>query len=197
MSRMPSWGLITAAAAPVLLVAGWALAARLQPEGFDSTTQTISALAGADATRPWVMTTALVGVGFSQIGTAVAIRPVARAGRILFGAGGVCTLLVAANPLPTAGQSAPVHAVVAAGSFAALAAWPLLSWQGRTSSAWALRPTVAIAAGSALAMATGWFFAAVVTDAPKVGLAERGAAVALNLWPLAAAASIWKAQRRG
>ncbi len=192
---MPSWGLITAAAAPVLLVAGWTIAARLQAEGFDSTTQTISALAATDATDRWVMTTALLGVGVSQIGTAIALRPAARAGRVLLGLGGVCTLLVAANPLPPAGQSAAVHGVVAAGSFAALAAWPLASWQRGSSTAWALRPAVAITAGTVLVLATGWFFASVVSEAKKVGLAERSAAVVLNLWPLAATASIWRSQR--
>lgn len=193
---MPKWGLISAAAAPILLVAGWTIAARLQPEGFDATTQTISALAGADAKNRWVMSTALLAVGASQIGTAVALRPVAPAGRVLLGTGGVFTLLVALNPLPTAGQAAPVHGVVAAGSFAALAVWPLLSWQRGPSTAWALRPAVAVAAGSVLVIATGWFFASVVADAHRVGLAERSAAVVLNLWPLAAAASIWKLQRR-
>ena len=192
---MPAWGLITAAAAPILLVAGWTMAARLQPDGFDSTTQTISALAATDASGRWVMTTALLGVGVSQIGTAVALRPAARTGRILLGSGGVFTLLVALNPLPPAGQPASVHGVVAAGSFAALAAWPLFSWQ-RAPSAWALRPAVAMTAGAVLVLATGWFFASVVTDAQRIGLAERSAAVVLNLWPLAAAGSAWRAQQR-
>lgn len=194
---MPNWGLITAAAAPILLVAGWTLAARLQPEGFDSTTQTISALAGADAADPWVMTTALIGVGLSQVGTAVALKPVARAGRLLLGTGGVFTLLVAMNPLPPAGESTTVHGVVAAGSFAALAAWPLLSWQRGAAAPWALRPAIAVTAGSVLVLATGCFFASVLTDAQRVGLAERSAALVLNLWPLAAAVSIWRFQRRG
>lgn len=193
---MPTWGLITAAAAPILLVAGWTIAARAQPGDFDSTTQTISALAGADATHPWVMTSALVAVGVSQIGTAIALRPVPRAGRIVLAAGGVFTLLVAANPLPPAGQSAPVHGIVAAGSFAALAIWPLASWTRGTVSPWTLRPAVALTAGTALVMATGWFFASVLTDAQKVGLAERSAAVVLNLWPLAVATSVWRVQRR-
>ncbi|MDO8732810.1 MAG: DUF998 domain-containing protein [Actinomycetota bacterium] len=196
MQFMPRWGLLTAAAAPILLVAGWTIAARLQTNGFDSTTQTISALAGADATDGWLMTTALAGVGVSQIGTALALKPAARAGRVVLGTGGVFTLLVAMSPLPTAGQAAPLHGVVAAGSFAALAAWPLLSWQRGASTPWALRPAVAMTAGSVLVVATGWFFASVVSDAPKVGLAERSAAVVLNLWPLAAAASIWRFQRR-
>ena len=193
---MPTWGLLTAAAAPLLLVAGWTIAARLQPGDFDSTTQTISALAGADATDAWVMTSALVGVGISQIATAVAFGPATRACRILLGTGGVFTLLVAMNPLPHIGEPATVHGVVAAGSFAALAIWPLLSWQRGASTPWALRPTVALSAGSVLVVATGLFFASVLTDAQRVGLTERGAALALNLWPLAAAASIWRVQRR-
>ena len=41
---MPWWGVATAAAAPILLVAGWTIAARLQPGGFDSVARTISDL---------------------------------------------------------------------------------------------------------------------------------------------------------
>jgi hypothetical protein len=42
----PWWGVLSSAAAPTLLIGGWTLAAAQQDTGFDSLTQTISALAG-------------------------------------------------------------------------------------------------------------------------------------------------------
>jgi hypothetical membrane protein len=186
---MPLWGVVTAAAAPILLVAGWTIAARLQPGGFDPVTETISDLAGADASHRWVMTAAILGTGACQVATAVALRPAALPGRLVFAAGGVCTILVGLSPLPSAGQAAPVHAVVAAGSFAALAAWPLVSWRQGESVPWGLRRGVALSAGCGLVAVTAWFFRDAVLGTGTVGLSERAAAVLLNLWPLAVAVS--------
>ena len=42
---VPWWGLVSSAAAPVLLVGGWTLAAGLQPGSFDAVAGTISSLA--------------------------------------------------------------------------------------------------------------------------------------------------------
>ena len=193
---MPLWGVVTAAAAPILLVAGWTIAARLQPGSFDPVTETISDLAGADASHRWVMTTAILGTGVCQIATAVALRPAAVPGRLILAAGGVCTILVALNPLPPAGQAATVHAVVAAGSFAALAAWPLTSWRRGESVPWGLRRGVAVSAGCGLVAVTAWFFREVVAEAATVGFSERADAVLLNLWPLAVAVSAWRLSAR-
>lgn len=189
---MPVWGVVTAASAPILLVAGWTIAARLQPGGFDAVTETISDLAGADASQRWVMTTAILGTGACQVATAVALRPAALPGRLVFAAGGVCTILVGLNPLPTAGQAATVHAVAAAGSFAALATWPLASWRRGESVPRGLRRGVALSAGCGLVAVTAWFFRDAVAEGATVGLSERAAAVLLNLWPLAVALSVWR-----
>jgi len=190
------WGVVTAAAAPILLVAGWTIAARLQPGGFDPVTETISDLAGADASHGWVMTTAILGTGVCQIATAVALRPAALAGRLAFAAGGLCTVLVGLSPLPPAGQTSNVHAVVAAGSFAALATWPFVNWRRGESVPWGLRRGVAVSAGCGLVAVTAWFFRDVVAEATTVGLSERADAALLNLWPLAVAVSAWRLSAR-
>ena len=39
MTTVPRWGVLSSVAAPVLLIGGWTLAARLQPGGFDSVTE--------------------------------------------------------------------------------------------------------------------------------------------------------------
>ena len=192
---MLGWGVVTAAAAPILLVTGWTIAARLQPEGFDSVTQTISALAAEDASHRWVMTTAILGTGVAQIATAVALRPAERRGRVLLAAGGVCTLLVGLFPLPAGDGESTAHAIAAAGSFGLLAVWPLLSWQRGSGVPWGVRRGVAITAGCGLAIATGLFFRDAVAGGANIGLTERAAAVLLNVWPVAVTVSAVAATR--
>jgi hypothetical membrane protein len=203
MRTVPGWGLVTSTAAPVLLIGGWTLAARLQPGNFDQVRDTISALAADDAGHRWVMSAALVGVGAAHIGTALALRPAAPAGRWLLAIGGLATVLVATYPLPADGP-APEHAIAAGVAFVSLAAWPAISWRRdkpETSSSTSgpestsgpdvaapipFRPVVALAAGGALLAGLGWFFAELVHDTGRVGLSERVAAGSQALWPLTA-----------
>ncbi|RQX16570.1 DUF998 domain-containing protein, partial [Micromonospora chalcea] len=55
MRAVPSWAVVTAAAAPALLVAGWTVAGARQGPGYDPVRDTISELAGEGATDPWLM----------------------------------------------------------------------------------------------------------------------------------------------
>jgi hypothetical protein len=200
-SRVPGWALVSAAAAPALLVGGWTLAAVRQPPAYDATRDTISALAGHDATDPWLMTSALAGLGVCHVVTAAGLRPAGRTGRALLATGGVATVLVAASPLPPDGTSA-AHTAAAALAFGALAVWPLGSppQRGRSSDEgtddgsttdggvrvpWPLRRPVAATAAALLTGLVGWFGVALVADTARAGLAERVAAGAQALWPLA------------
>ncbi|GLY03835.1 membrane protein [Actinoplanes sp. NBRC 101535] len=179
---MPWWAVLSSASAPVLLIGGWEVAARRQPAGFDSTVDTISALAALDATDRWLMTAALVGVGIAHVVTALGLSRAAPAGRIVLGLGGVATMLVAAFPLaPDASTTA--HMTVATAAFVALAVWPALAWRRGPGPA-ALRPAVSSAAALVLLGLIGWF-AVTLTTGDHVGLAERVAAGAQSLWPLA------------
>jgi len=185
VTRVPTWGVVSSAAAPVLLVGGWTLAARLQPHGFDAVTGTISDLAARGASDRWVMTLALAGTGACQIATSLALSPARPAGRWLLACGGLCTLLVATNPLPAPHGHSAVHTAVAAGAFAALAVWPLASWRRSGAAPWGLRPRVAVSAGGGLVLLTGWFFSQALGDGARVGLVERVAAAAQTVWPCA------------
>ncbi|MDP9406548.1 MAG: DUF998 domain-containing protein, partial [Actinomycetota bacterium] len=80
-AQVPWWGVVSAAAAPVLLVGGWTVAAARQVPAVDPTVVTISALAARGATDRWLMTAALAGVGACHAVTALALRPAALAGR--------------------------------------------------------------------------------------------------------------------
>lgn len=177
---VPWWAVLSSAGAPVLLIGGWQLAAARQPGGFDPVNQTISALAARGATDPWIMTTALVGVGVCHTITAAGLASAAVPGRVLLGAGGVSTVVLAAFPLSVTGDS-PVHVAAAAVAFGTLSIWPALAWRRRTPG----RSSSHLAAAGLLAL-LGWFGIEYLSEGPRIGLSERVLAGAQVLWPLAA-----------
>jgi len=188
-----------------LLIGGWTWAAARQEIGFDSLTQTISALAALDATDRWVMTASLTGVGLAHITTALALRAAALPGRLVLAAGGVATVLVAALPLPSVlGEfgSTP-HAVVAGISFGALAVWPALAMRtgravaGQRRIPWGLRRNVAVGASALLLGGVGWFVSDLGQEMSWVGLSERVAAGAQAVWPLVVVLSTRRGQPPG
>jgi hypothetical protein len=91
---VPWWGVVSSAAAPVLLVGGWTVAARLQPLSFN-----------AVAADRWVMMLVLLTVGVCDVATGLALRPAATPGRLILIAGGIAGVLVAANPEPAGSGS--------------------------------------------------------------------------------------------
>jgi hypothetical membrane protein len=192
MQRVPTWGLAASAAAPLLLVGGWTLAARLQHAGFDSTRESISALAGADASARWVMTVAILGAGICQVAIGIGLRPAAPAGRWLITTAGVCTWLVALNPLPTVPHRSPTHALFATVSFVGLAVWPLVGWRSGAQVSWGLRRPVATVASCALIALTLWFFGESLASGLQLGLAERLAAAAQNTWLFVVTLLAWR-----
>jgi hypothetical membrane protein len=177
---------VSAAAAPVLLVGGWTLAARLQPGSFDPVADTISALAAVGAADRWVMTLALAAVGACYVITGLALRPAAPSGRLLLMLGGVATALVAVFPETAgAGGSFP-HTFWATVGFVALAAWPLAArGRGPRRPDW-LRPGIGAGAAGVLLGLLVWFGAELIGGGQQVGLAERVLAGAEAVWPLAA-----------
>ena len=182
--EVPWWGVVSAAAAPVLLIGGWTVAAGLQPGTFNAVASTISALAARGATDRWVMTLALAGTGTCYVLTGLALRPAAMPGRLILIAGGLATVLVAANPQPGGGGSSPAHTFWAAAGFIALTAWPLAAARRALPAPAALRPAGSASATGALAGLLLWFGAELITAGQHVGLAERVLAGAQAAWPL-------------
>jgi hypothetical membrane protein len=178
---VPWWAVASAATAPVLLVGGWTLAQALQPPGYDPVRDTLSALAARGATDRWVMTSALAGLGLCHVVTAVGLRPARRAGRLVLAGGGLATVMVAAFPQPVKGNSV-AHTVAATVAFVALAVWPAgAARKGRRAPL--LTPSTSAAASAVLIALVVWF--AVEIHGGHRGLAERAAAGAQALWPLA------------
>ncbi len=64
---MPWWGVVSAVAAPLLLTAGWTVAAGLQPQSFNPVAGTVSALAAVGAADRWVMTLAFAAAGACEV----------------------------------------------------------------------------------------------------------------------------------
>jgi len=198
MRRVPWWALVSSLAAPLLLIGGWTVAAAVQPRPFDPVIRTISDLAASDTPERWLMTIALFGVGVSHLVTASGLRPARDEGRLVLGLGGLSTLLVAAFPLPTGGGSSTTHTAAAAVSFVSLAVWPAFGCTGRLGRE---KPQAALLAARVCGSVTGmllltvaWFFTELLVSGQRVGLAERVAAGAQALWPLAVVVSVRASQ---
>ncbi len=180
---VPWWGLVSSAAAPVLMAGGWTVAARLQPVPVDPVHDTVSSLAAVGAAGSWVMTLTFLAVGVCDVVTGLALRPAALPGRLVLVCGAMVGMLVAAYPQNPDGGS-PLHALWASVGFGALTVWPALAYQRGPGVPWGLRPPVCAAAVVVLACLVVWFAAEVVTGAGQVGLAERVLGEAQALWPL-------------
>ena len=179
---VPWWGVAASVSGPVLLVAGWTIAARLQPAPFDPVSQTVSALMQVGATDRWLMSGALVVVGVCYIVTGAALRPAGTAGRLILVAGAMTGMLVAAFPLHP-GISV-WHGVWSVLGFAGLAAWPLGAWRRGPAVPWGLRRPACVTAVVVQLVLLAWFVVEVVLTGGWTGLVERLVGLAQALVPL-------------
>jgi hypothetical membrane protein len=185
------WGVISAAAAPVLLIGGWTVAAGLQPR-FDPVADTVSALAAIGATDRWVMSVVFVLVGVCYVVTALALRPARVPGRLILIAGAIAGILVAANPEHAGGFGSVPHFVFATLGFAGLTTWPAWASRRGTDVPWGLRPAVAAAAVAVLFALLASFGAELIMAGGQVGLAERVMGGAQATWPLVVVLSCYR-----
>jgi hypothetical membrane protein len=193
---VPWWSVVSSAAAPVLMVAGWTVAAGLQ-RSYDPVADTVSALAAPGAADRWVMTLTFVVVGVCYLVTGLGLRSARMPGRLLLMAAAVAGVLVAANP-EQAGTSLPVgHVICGTAGCAVLVAWPVAAWRRGPSVPWGLRPAVSAGAVAVLLALVTWFALELVAGGGQVGLAERVFGVAQALWPLTVVVSCCYAARAG
>ncbi|MFR9776247.1 DUF998 domain-containing protein [Micromonospora sp. MS34] len=200
MRAVPVRAVVTAAAAPVLLVTGWTVAGTRQPAGYDPVRDTLSELAGQGATDRWIMTGCLVLLGCCYLGTAAVLHAAGLPARFLLALGGAATVGLVAFPRPKVGGSL-AHGTVATVAVLALVLWPaatalrLPRVAARAEPPWAFRRPVALTGTLLLLTLFGWFVAE-VTGGSRTGLAERVTAVAVAFWPLLAVLSARRAHRR-
>jgi len=179
------------------MVAGWSVAAGLQPRPVDPVAEPVSMLAAVGATDRWVMSLTFVVVAGCVLVTGLALRPARVAGRLMLMAGAVAGMLVAAAP-EHPGTSFPVpHMICAAAGCVGVVAWPTGAWRRGPSVPWGLRPGVCAAAATVLLLLVAWFGVELITGGGLAGLAERSFGAALALWPLAVVASCRHAAGKG
>jgi hypothetical membrane protein len=194
---VPWWGVVSSAAAPVLMVGGWTVAAGLQPHSYNAIADTVSSLAAVGAHDRWVMTLTFLVVAVCDVVTGLALRPARAPGRLILIAGAVAGLLVAVNP-EQPGTNYPLpHIIFGAAGCAALVAWPAGAWRRGRSAPWGLRPAVSAGAVAVLLVLLAWFGAELITAGGQAGLAERVFGAGQALWPLAVVVSCRHAARSG
>ncbi len=162
---------VSATLAPIALIGGWTVAAGVQTVPYDSTRDTISALAQIGQPDRWIMTTGIAVLGVCHLVTALGFREARAAGRVVLAVGGVLTIGVAVFALPSG-----AHGPVAMVTFVALAVWPAFSGvpgRGTSITATAVMLVLLVVFGLGL-------------DGGLVGLSERVLAGAESLWPLVA-----------
>jgi hypothetical protein len=181
---VPWWGVVSAAAAPVLLISGWTLAAGLHGSSYNPVSTSVSALAAMGAPDRWVMTSVFVVAAACEVLTGLALRPAALPGRVILAAGGLAGMLVAANPQPVRGGFSLEHAIWSAVGIGALCAWPAGAWRRGPWVPWALRSAVCTSAVALLTLLLVWFVAEIITGGGQIGLAERILGGSQTAWPL-------------
>ncbi|MBT3149439.1 DUF998 domain-containing protein [Streptomyces sp. CHD11] len=187
MPTVPRWVLFSSGCAPVLLIAGWLVAAFLEGAGYDPVSQTISVLAAYGAAGFWVMTGAFLALGVCHLLTAWGLRPAAAAGRVALAGGGLAAVLVALIPAPSSGGSLRHGSVVVIG-FVLLAVWPVLAADGSGAAPWALRPAPSWVATAVMVAGAVWFLIELQGQG-AAGVAERVVTAVQSLWPFVAVVS--------
>ncbi len=190
---VPWWGLVSSATTPVLLVAGWTIAADLQPVPYNPVAQSVSTLAAIGATDRWVMSAAFVVVAAGYAVTGIALRPAGPAGRVILVASGVVGVMIALSPEPGPDGFSLAHAVWATAGFALLAAWPLGAIRSDQDAPWGLRPAFALCAVALSVGLCGWFVLELLSGGSQIGLSERVLGEVQSLWPLLAVLSCRRA----
>ncbi|KOV74684.1 membrane protein [Streptomyces sp. AS58] len=190
MRIVPRWALLSSGCAPVLMIAGWALAARLEGPSYDASAQTISVLAAHGAEGFWVMTAALLALGICHLLTAWGLRPAALPGRAALAAGGLSAFVVVLVPAPSSGGSLRHGSAVAVG-FTLLAAWPVLATVRGGTAPWGLRPLPSILATALMCLGAAWFVYE-VGQGGAPGIAERFVTSMQSLWPFVVVASCFR-----
>ncbi|MGW0118735.1 DUF998 domain-containing protein [Streptomyces sp. NPDC003327] len=187
MRSVPAWTLLTAACAPVLLIAGWTTAAALEGPAYDPVRQTISVLGAYGAAGFWVMTGTFLALGVCYLLTAWGLRPAALPGRVALAGGGVAALAMVLVPAPSSGGSLR-HGAVAAFGFGMLAVWPLLAVRPGGAAPWGLRVGPSVAVTVLVVLGACWYVYE-TNRAGAAGVAERLVTCLQSCWPLVVVAS--------
>lgn len=183
LAAIPWWGVVSAALAPVILLAGYLYAVTLTPT-YAAMTTTVSDLGAVETPTRWLMAFTLVFVGMAHVATALALRPVDIAGRWLLGAGGVALIVLAFVPNNVVGKFYMRHTLASAFAFGLLALWPALSARLGSGVPWPIRRRVAMVislVSFVLIQVTLW---GMILRASTDGIRELALYLFTAAWPL-------------
>ncbi|MFJ5264924.1 DUF998 domain-containing protein [Streptomyces sp. NPDC088387] len=181
MRSVPGWAVFSSACAPLVLIAGWAIAAVLEGPTYDPATTTISVLGAYGGAGFWVMTTALLALGVCHLVTAWGLRAAAAPGRLALAGGGLAAFAVTVFPAPSSGGSLQ-HGAVAVVGFALMALWPVLAARRESAAPWGLRPGPCLGACAVMGVSALWFLVELQLQG-VAGAAERLVTSIQSLWP--------------
>ena len=179
--RTAGWTLVTAAAAPMVLVGAAIVARAVLTTSYDSWSETLSVLAGRGSGQG-IMTAGFVLSAACQIATAMGLRVVRLSARIALGVAGCCGLAVAAFPV-TVSANESTHLLAAGGGLVALALVPILGMSSAATTPLVCRPRCALTATLVLCVLVLWVYYE-ARHGVFLGLAERLTAVTELAWPL-------------
>jgi hypothetical protein len=156
--------------------------------------QTISVLAGPGSDR-WVMTTALLLVGSSQIATGAGLTAVRMPARILLILTGLSTLGIAASPEPATGPTSR-HLAFAVSCVVTTAVWPVLVARRAPAQSWILSVYGCATVTVLFAVLSCWLLIAARDGDGDLGMVERLTSAVQSLFPLVIAL-VWRQTARG
>jgi hypothetical membrane protein len=174
--------IMSSAAAPLALVAGWLIGQVIQPASYSPARQTVSVLAGPTAAHPWVMILALVLLGCCHLVTATGLGDIRVAARVLLVVGGVSAFGVVSFPQPPHGASV-THLVFATIAITALTVWPALVGFRSRARSFLLSTRAALLATAAFGGLAAWLLIE-LHGGSSLGIAECAILTAETMWPL-------------
>jgi hypothetical membrane protein len=179
------WVIYSAALTPVVLTAGWLTAGLLQPDSYSPMRQTVSSLAGYDATDRWVMTATLFLVGAGYLVTAAGLANIVPLARFLLVLAGLCAIGIATSPEPIGGPTA-VHLAFTVVGGITITIWPAVAgWPDpRRPPIMSLRSCIIVTA--AFVVLLGWTVLE-TRGGSALGLAERTTSSVQTTWPFVVA----------
>ncbi|MGH3291590.1 MAG: DUF998 domain-containing protein [Trebonia sp.] len=198
--------------APAVLVAGWLIAAALQPASYSPMRETVSVLAGYSGADRWVMTAALLVVGVCQIATGAGLTAVRLPARVLLVVTGLSTLGIAVSPESATGPTTR-HLAFAVICVVTTAVWPVLIASRATvirdtthtrhatpathapAQPWILSARGCATATALFAGLSLWLLVAARSGAADLGLVERLTSGVQGLFPLVVALALRHAAR--
>lgn len=176
VGRGPAWAL---AAAPVVFVAGWAVAGATWAS-YSTQRQAISDLAAVDSPRRWLMFVVFVAYGLLMLIGSMALRhSLLRAAWPLAALNGLALIVVAVTPIHHSSWLDARHGNAALFSYFTIAALPVFGASGLAAAGrwWAAIASVVVGAASLASLAMAY-------DNDYVGWFQRAGAGLSNVWTL-------------